>query len=241
MPEHSFDRSYELHERASAVIAGGVSTAFRAFERPVPLSLRVRSGRAAGRRRRQRARRLRLRHGPDHPRPRARASGRGRDAGGVAAAAAERASTRPRSSWPSCSARSCRAASGCGSACPAPRPCTPRCGSAAPPRAGRWSSSSPATTTAGSTRSSPATSHLPPARPGDGGPAAVGAAGPGRRSSGTTRTGLEQLFAERGAEIAALIMEPYPCNGGVIPGAPGFVERCRELCDTPAACSCSTR
>src|SRR3954454_6006836 len=37
--EFSFDRSNELHARAKQVIAGGVSTAFRAFERPVPLSI----------------------------------------------------------------------------------------------------------------------------------------------------------------------------------------------------------
>ena len=43
--------------------------------------------------------------------------------------------------------------------------------------------------------------------------------------------GLEALFAGRGGEIAALIMEAYPCNGGVIPAAPGFLERCRALCD----------
>ncbi len=41
--------------------------------------------------------------------------------------------------------------------------------------------------------------------------------------------GLERFFAERGAELAAVILEPYPCNGGVIPPAPGFLERLREL------------
>ena len=34
-----FDRSRALHARAVDVLAGGVSTAFRAFERPVPLTL----------------------------------------------------------------------------------------------------------------------------------------------------------------------------------------------------------
>src|SRR3954452_431384 len=36
---HRFDRSFALHARAAEVLAGGVSTAFRAFERPVPLTL----------------------------------------------------------------------------------------------------------------------------------------------------------------------------------------------------------
>jgi len=37
-------RSSELHERACRVLAGGVSTAFRAFERPVPLFVQSASG-----------------------------------------------------------------------------------------------------------------------------------------------------------------------------------------------------
>ncbi|MDX6621491.1 MAG: glutamate-semialdehyde -aminomutase [Gaiellales bacterium] len=41
--------------------------------------------------------------------------------------------------------------------------------------------------------------------------------------------GLEQFFAEHGSRIAALIMEAYPCNGGVIPPAPGFLELARSL------------
>lgn len=40
---------------------------------------------------------------------------------------------------------------------------------------------------------------------------------------------LEQLFAWAGERIAAVIMEPYPCNGGVIPAAPGFLEAARRL------------
>jgi glutamate-1-semialdehyde 2,1-aminomutase len=41
--------------------------------------------------------------------------------------------------------------------------------------------------------------------------------------------GLTQLFEKAGDRIAALIMEPLPCNGGVIPPADGFLELAREL------------
>lgn len=41
---------------------------------------------------------------------------------------------------------------------------------------------------------------------------------------------LEELFAVRGSEIAALIVEPIFHNAGVIMPAPGFLEACRELC-----------
>ncbi len=40
---------------------------------------------------------------------------------------------------------------------------------------------------------------------------------------------LRAVFAAEGERIAALIMEPYPCNGGVIPPLPGFVALAREL------------
>src|SRR4051812_32606871 len=36
---HRFDRSFALHARAAEVLAGGVSTALPALERPVPLTL----------------------------------------------------------------------------------------------------------------------------------------------------------------------------------------------------------
>ena len=42
--------------------------------------------------------------------------------------------------------------------------------------------------------------------------------------------GLRELFAARGEEIAALIVEPVAGNMGVVPPAPGFLETCRELC-----------
>jgi adenosylmethionine-8-amino-7-oxononanoate aminotransferase len=41
---------------------------------------------------------------------------------------------------------------------------------------------------------------------------------------------LEQLIAERGAEIAAVFCEPIVGSGGVIPPAPGYLERVQELC-----------
>ncbi len=41
---------------------------------------------------------------------------------------------------------------------------------------------------------------------------------------------LTTLFAERGEEIAALIVEPVAGNMGVVPPEPGFLEACRALC-----------
>ncbi|MCX6364500.1 MAG: glutamate-1-semialdehyde 2,1-aminomutase [Actinobacteria bacterium] len=41
---------------------------------------------------------------------------------------------------------------------------------------------------------------------------------------------LTELFAERGEEIATLIVEPVAGNMGVVPPEPGFLEACRELC-----------
>lgn len=40
---------------------------------------------------------------------------------------------------------------------------------------------------------------------------------------------LQELFSAHGERIAALIMEPLPCNAGVIPANPGFVELARRL------------
>lgn len=42
---------------------------------------------------------------------------------------------------------------------------------------------------------------------------------------------IEQLFAERGLEIAALIVEPIVGNCGFIRPVPGFLASLRELCD----------
>lgn len=46
---------------------------------------------------------------------------------------------------------------------------------------------------------------------------------------------LRALFKERGAKIAAIILEPVPANAGLIPPRPGFLELLRELCDQHGA------
>lgn len=47
--------------------------------------------------------------------------------------------------------------------------------------------------------------------------------------------GLEIAFARYGKEVAALIMEPINYDQGCIMPQPGFVQRCRELCDQHGA------
>jgi glutamate-1-semialdehyde 2,1-aminomutase len=42
---------------------------------------------------------------------------------------------------------------------------------------------------------------------------------------------LEDLFRQRGSEIAAVITEPMMCNSGSIAPLPGFLEGLRHLCD----------
>ena len=42
---------------------------------------------------------------------------------------------------------------------------------------------------------------------------------------------LEELFARRGQEIAAILTEPMMCNSGSILPRPGFLEGLRSLCD----------
>ena len=42
---------------------------------------------------------------------------------------------------------------------------------------------------------------------------------------------VEAVLDSRGAEIAAVIMEPAMCNAAVIPPAPGYLERVRQACD----------
>ncbi|MCB0133420.1 MAG: aminotransferase class III-fold pyridoxal phosphate-dependent enzyme, partial [Caldilineaceae bacterium] len=44
-------------------------------------------------------------------------------------------------------------------------------------------------------------------------------------------TALEAAFAQHGAQVAALLMEPINYDQGCIAPLPGFVQRCRELCD----------
>ncbi|MBS3940746.1 MAG: aspartate aminotransferase family protein [Actinobacteria bacterium] len=39
------------------------------------------------------------------------------------------------------------------------------------------------------------------------------------------------VLADRGDEVAAVIMEPFMCNTGAIEPRPGYLERVRELCD----------
>ncbi|MCX6372948.1 MAG: glutamate-1-semialdehyde 2,1-aminomutase [Actinobacteria bacterium] len=46
---------------------------------------------------------------------------------------------------------------------------------------------------------------------------------------------LSAVFAERGEEIAALIVEPVAGNMGVVLPEPGFLEACRELCTRSGA------
>lgn len=43
------------------------------------------------------------------------------------------------------------------------------------------------------------------------------------------RDAVERLFAERGAEIAALIVEPVPANMGLVPPQAGFLQFLREI------------
>ncbi|MBX3227532.1 MAG: glutamate-1-semialdehyde 2,1-aminomutase [Labilithrix sp.] len=48
---------------------------------------------------------------------------------------------------------------------------------------------------------------------------------------------LEKVFAERGSEIAAVIVEPVVGNMGVVPPAPGFLEAILRLCKDHGAVS----
>ncbi len=79
-----------------------------------------------------------------------------------------------------------------------------------------------------------ATSHLPPATPETGGQQASALADV-VALEWNDAAALEALFAERGHELAAVIAEAYPCNGGVIPAASGYLERLRALCDAHGA------
>jgi glutamate-1-semialdehyde 2,1-aminomutase len=46
---------------------------------------------------------------------------------------------------------------------------------------------------------------------------------------------VRAAFAERGDEIAVVVVEPVAANMGVVPPAPGFLEELRDLCDANGA------
>ncbi len=46
---------------------------------------------------------------------------------------------------------------------------------------------------------------------------------------------LEALFAEKGSEIAGIIVEPVAGNMGVVPPQPGYLQRMRDLCSEHGA------
>lgn len=46
---------------------------------------------------------------------------------------------------------------------------------------------------------------------------------------------VKELFAEKGSEIAAIIIEPIAGNMGCVPPVPGFLETLREVCDESGA------
>ncbi len=46
---------------------------------------------------------------------------------------------------------------------------------------------------------------------------------------------VRAAFAQNKGEIAAVIVEPIPANAGLIPPAPGFLEKLRELCTAEGA------
>ena len=52
---------------------------------------------------------------------------------------------------------------------------------------------------------------------------------------------VRALFAERGDEIAAVIVEPVAANMGVVPPEPGFLERCVSSARRAARSWCSTK
>jgi glutamate-1-semialdehyde 2,1-aminomutase len=46
---------------------------------------------------------------------------------------------------------------------------------------------------------------------------------------------VRRLFAERGGDVACVIVEPVAANMGVVPPAPGFLEGLRDVCDEAGA------
>jgi glutamate-1-semialdehyde 2,1-aminomutase len=49
------------------------------------------------------------------------------------------------------------------------------------------------------------------------------------------RAAVERIFAERGSEIAALIVEPVPANMGLVPPQPGFLQFLRAITEAHGA------
>jgi glutamate-1-semialdehyde 2,1-aminomutase len=49
---------------------------------------------------------------------------------------------------------------------------------------------------------------------------------------------VRSIFAERGADVAAVIVEPIAANMGVVPPEDGFLEGLRDLCDERGALLC---
>ena len=227
--EHPFDRSYELHARATQVIAGGVSTAFRAFERPVPLTIVSATGShlidadgndlvdfvcGMGP--------IILGHGdPGVVAAVTRAASQLQQPSAQSEAEVELAE-QLRAIVPSCE-RLRFGLSGSEAVHAALRVSRAATGRSLVVKfAGHYHGWLDPVFAA--------TSQLPPARPETAGQPPSSLSDLVAIEWNDT-AGLEALFAGRGGEIAALIMEAYPCNGGVIPAAPGFLERCRELCD----------
>ena len=60
-----------------------------------------------------------------------------------------------------------------------------------------------------------------------------------RRS--TTSDAVRSIFAERGADVAVVIVEPIAANMGVVPPEDGFLEGLRDLCDEHGALLCLRR
>ena len=223
----SFDRSTELHQRACGSLAGGVSTAFRMFERPVPLFIREASGSH-----------LVDEDGNEYVDyvcgfgPVILGHGHPGVAGAVAAAAAnvqqvgaqyraelelaERlcevvpAFERVRLALAGSEAihaalRLARAATG--------RPLVVKF-------AGHYHGWLDSILTG--------TSHLPPALPETAGqlPSALADV---VVANWNDEDELRRVVADAGDRLAAVIMEPFPCNMGVIPPRPGYLELAREL------------
>jgi glutamate-1-semialdehyde 2,1-aminomutase len=232
-PADRFARSRALHVQAADVLAGGVSTAFRAFERPVPLTLRSAHG----------ARLVDadgnelvdfvcgmgpiiLGHGHEGVVAAVtEAAGRLQQAGAQSEAEVALA-LELRAAMPSME-RLRFGLSGSEAVHGALRTARAATGRALVVKfAGHYHGWLDPILTA--------TSHLPPAVPETGGqqPSALADVVALEWNDPAT---LERLFAERGDEVAAVIAEAYPCNAGVIPAAPGFLELLRGLCDAHGA------